>query len=170
MGRNSDNKTTSRDLLRSKKSLREILQVATHFELTARDFYQNLIPKVSKQIRYLVEDLAKEEQQHYDLFSGLMENSQIEQQLTELITIPVSDSKFSDAVHAEDLGEKPDDQAILQYALYREQAAMEQYSSLAEEVDAGPVKDLFTYLAHEETQHKKELEKIYYQIVHSGGV
>ncbi len=170
MGRDADTKVSSQNLLRSKKSLREILEVATQFELTARDFYKGLIPNVSKQIRYLVEHLAAEEQQHYDLFSKLMANPELENQLSNMVALPASDSKFSDAVQAKDLGEDPDDQSILQYALYREQAAMEQYTGLAEEVEPGPVKDLFSYLAYEETQHKLELEKIYYELVHSGGV
>ena len=41
--------------LRGKTTLREILEVATSFEESARDFYTALIPKVSKRIRYLVE-------------------------------------------------------------------------------------------------------------------
>jgi rubrerythrin len=47
---------------------------------------------------------------------------------------------------------------------------MEQYRSLAESTPPGPIHDLFQYLADEETQHKNELEKRYYEIVHSGGV
>ncbi len=140
------------------------------FEQTAFNFYTDLIPKVSKQIRYLVEELAEEEQRHFNLFSELMVNPEIESQLSQMITTPPSNGRFSDAVHAKDLGDKPDDQSILQYALAREQAAMEQYTTLAAEVEAGPIRDLFTYLSHEETEHKNELEKIYYQIVHSGGV
>jgi len=99
-----------------------------------------------------------------------MQHPQIEQQLSQRIATPPSNGKFSDAVHAKDLGENPDDQAILQYALSREQAAMEQYNALTEEVEPGPIKDLFSFLAMEETEHKNELEKIYYDIVHSGGV
>lgn len=170
MGIDLENKASSRELLQSKESLSEILQVALQFEKTARDFYTDLIPKVSKKIRYLVEELAKEEQEHYDLFSTLMINPKIESQLSKMVTTPPSNNKFSDAVQAKDLGEYPDDQSILQYALSREQAAMEQYTSLAEEVEAGPIKDLFTYLAYEETEHKNELEKVYYEVVHSGGV
>jgi hypothetical protein len=34
---------------------------------------------------------------------------------------------------------------------------------------AGPVHDLFEYLANEETEHKRELEKTYYQLIHSCG-
>ena len=53
--------------------LAEILKVATEFERTARDFYTDLVPKVSKNIRYLVEELAAEEQEHFELFSKLAE-------------------------------------------------------------------------------------------------
>ncbi len=170
MGKDSENTSSSRELLASKNTLGEILEVAIQFEKTARDFYTDLIPKVSKRIRYLVEELAEEEQQHFDLFSKLLANPETESQLSDMITTPPSNGRFSDAVQAKDLGENPDDQSILQYALSREQAAMEQYTSLAEEVEPGPIKDLFTYLAHEETEHKNELEKIYYEVVHSGGV
>jgi rubrerythrin len=47
---------------------------------------------------------------------------------------------------------------------------MEQYRSLADSSDSGPIKELFAFLANEETQHKNELEKLYYEVVHSGGV
>ena len=47
---------------------------------------------------------------------------------------------------------------------------MEQYQALADSTEAGPLRDLFVYLASEETKHKNELEKVYYETVHSGGV
>ena len=52
----------------------------------------------------------------------------------------------------------------------REHAAMEQYRSLAQSTESGAIHDLFLFLANEETKHKNELEKLYYEIVHSGGV
>ena len=156
--------------LKAQTTLKDILAVATEFERTARDFYTDLAPKVSKNIRYLVEELAAEEQEHFDLFSQLAERDDLEQTLESEIQRPASDNKFSDCIHLPDLGEKPDDQAVLQYALMREHAAMEQYNSLADSTEPGPIHDLFRYLANEETKHKNELEKIYYEIVHSGGV
>ena len=156
--------------LQSKKTLGEILEVAIEFEKTARDFYTSLIPKVSKQIRYLVEELAQEEQQHYDLFRGLQARPDLEQEVETLVEVPASDKRFSDAIMVPDLGENPDDQSVLQYALGREHAAMEQYRSLAENTPKGPIHDLFLYLANEETLHKNQLEKLYYETVHSGGV
>jgi len=170
MGQNSAHESGGHALLASKKTLGEILKVAIQFEQTARDFYTDLIPKVSKRIRYLVEELAEEEQQHFDLFSQLLENPDIESHLSDKVATPPSNKRFSDAIQAKDLGENPDDQSILQYALFREQAAMEQYTALSKEVGSGPIKDLFTFLAHEETEHKNELEKLYFEVVHSGGV
>jgi len=144
--------------------------VATSFEASARDFYTGLIPKVSKNFRWLVEELAKEEQGHYDLFAGLAGRADIEAQVKSEIERPVTDGKFADAVMTPDLGESPDDQAVLQYAMGREHLAMTHYRSLADSAPPGPIKELFEYLANEETKHKEELEKLYYETVHSGGV
>ncbi|WP_455212441.1 hypothetical protein [Kaarinaea lacus] len=58
----------------------------------------------------------------------------------------------------------------MQFALDREHAAMEQYTALAEETSADPLKDTFIFLAQQKLEHKKELEKRCYEIVHSGGV
>ena len=156
--------------LKPMKTLGEILDVAIEFEQTARDFYSALVPKVSKQLRYLVEELAVEEQRHFDLFSKVRARPDLEAQIGEMVETPASDARFTDCVHLPELGDEPDDQSVLQYALGREQAAIEQYSALAETTPDGAIRELFIFLADEETQHKNELEKIYYEVVHSGGV
>jgi rubrerythrin len=161
---------SGRTRLENSKTLDEILQTATSFEQTARDFYRDLAPKVSKRIRWLVEELATEEQRHFDLFTELRQRSDIQEEVKARVATPAADHRFSDAVHLPDLGDAPDDQAVLQYALGREHAAMEQYRELAESTAPGPIHDVFRFLADEETQHKAELEKLYYEIVHSGGV
>ncbi len=155
--------------LRSKTTLREILEVATGFEASARDFYTGLIPRVSKRIRYLVEELAAEEQGHFNLFSALAQRSDLEDQVKAEIQRTAVDSKFSDCLHLPDLGPQPDDQAVLQYAMGREHAAMHHYGELAETSPPGPIRELFQYLASEETKHKLELEKLYYETIHRGG-
>jgi len=166
----SEGQAGNRRILKSKKKLSEILDVAIEFERTARDFYAGLAPRVSKQLRYLVEELAEEEQRHFELFSELRNRSDLKAQIGEMVEIPASDTQFSDCILLPELGESPDDQAVLQYALGREHKAIEQYSALAESTGPGPIRDLFKFLADEETQHKNELEKIYYEVVHSGGV
>lgn len=157
------------DRLRGKTSLKEILEVATHVEEVARDFYTALIPKVSKRIRYLVEEHAAEEQSHYDLFSALAQRTAIAEQVRQEIRRTAADSKFSDCLHLPDLGDNPDDQAVLQYAMGREHAAMSHYGELAETAPSGPIRELFVFLASEETKHKLELEKLYYETIHRGG-
>lgn len=156
--------------LKGKKSLDEILETAIGFERTARDFYTDLCDRVSKPLRGLVHELADEESEHYKLFMMLRERHDIQQYIGEKIKIPPSDHQFTDYIHLPNLGDKPTDQDVLRYALGREQAAMEQYSALAKDTPPGPVADLFQFLAQEELEHKKELEKLYYEIVHSGGV
>ena len=156
--------------IQSKKTLKEILEVASSFEESARNFYRDLIPKVSKNVRWVVEELAQEEQQHYDMLKTLAARGDIEAQVQAEIATPVSDGRFSDAVHIPDLGERPDDQAVLQYAMGREHLAMEHYRNLADGTQPGPIKELFEFLSNEETKHKAELEKVYYEVVHSGGV
>ncbi len=156
--------------LKKMQSLDEILETAMGFEKTARDFYSALTETVSKPLRGLIQELAQEEQEHYELFLQLRNMQDIQQHINEKIQSPANDHHFSDYLQQPDLGKNPSDQDILLYALGREQAAMEQYSALATEALPGAVADLFHYLANEELEHKKELEKLYYEIVHQGGV
>lgn len=169
MSKHQEGHSAAYDRIASKKSLKEILELAISFEKSARDFYAGLIPKVSKNLRYLVEELAEEEQTHFDLFSKLAESIDIDEQIQQQIKVPVEDHRFSDYVHLPELGDKPDDQTVLQYAMGREDAAMKQYRELADSTEPGPAHDLFEFLANEEAEHKLELEKIYYQTVYSGG-
>lgn len=159
-----------RSLLATKKTLKEILEVATAFERTAHEFYTALIPRVSERVRGLVEELAAEELEHIRLFTDLAARPDIAAEISREIIPPVDDQVFSSYVHQPSMGESPDDQTILQYALFREVAAMEQYRDLALNTEPGPVHDLFQYLAHEEYRHKRELEKTYDRIVRHEGV
>ena len=165
-----EGKQSSYERIRSMTTLEDVLKVATSFEESARNFYTDLIPKVSKRFRWLVEELATEEQGHYDLFTNLAARPDIEDQIKAEVERPVTDGKFADAVMTPDLGDQPDDQSVLQYAMGREHLAMSHYRSLADSTPAGPIKELFEYLANEEAKHKEELEKLYYETVHSGGV
>jgi len=155
------------EILREMKSLAEILDTATAFEESARDFYTELAPRVSKRIRWLVEELAEEEKEHFRLFSELAASTRDSKSVDIRVETPQSDGKFTDCLHLPDLGESPDDQEVMLYALGREQAAMEQYRALADSTQPGEIHDLFEFLANEETKHKAELEKLYYELIHS---
>jgi len=161
---------TGYESIKDSKTLEEVLTTAMSFERAAHEFYNSLRDRVSKPLRELVEELAEEESRHYALIEDLKNRPDVQQHVALRIQTPPSDPRFSDYVHLPDLGERPDDQALLQYAMGREQAAMEQYSGLAEETPDGPIQELFRYLAQEELTHKAELEKRYYELVYPSNV
>ncbi len=161
---------SAKDRLARMKSLEEILNTAMAFEKTAQTFYEQLAGRVRKPLRELVAELAAEEKRHYELFEAARDHPETEAHIRERIAVPVNDHRFSDYVHMPALGDHPDDQAILQYAMGREHAAHEHYADLAESAPEGPLKELFKFLSDEELRHKGDLEKRYYEIVHSGGV
>jgi len=156
--------------LRQMSTIEDILKTAVSFEKTAWDFYTQLATKVSKRIRWLVEELAEEEQRHFELFDSLIGREDLQEQMRLSVQIPESDGRFTDCLHVPELGDAPDDQAVMLYAIGREKAAMEQYRALADTTQAGDIHDLFEFLANEETKHKAELEKLYYELIHTGGV
>ncbi len=153
--------------LKSSKTLEDILMTAMSFERTAHEFYTNLKGRVSKPLRDLVHELAEEEARHYKLLELVHSRPDLRDQIATRIAAPARDHHFSDFVHLPNLGEHPDEQAVLQYAMAREHAAMEQYRALANEAPDGPIRDLFKYLADEELAHKAELEKRYYELVYA---
>ncbi len=161
MNHKGEGSDTGYQRLQESKSLQEILAVATDFERTARDFYGDLTARVSDRIRPLVEELAEEEQQHFNMFSSLAQNPEIVRLNQSRLRTPPGDREFSACIDLPDLGESPDDRAVLEYALARERAAAAQYQALAESAEDGPIKDLFGFLANEERKHQEALEKLY---------
>jgi len=158
------------ELLRGQQSIAEVLETAMGFEATARDFYQALVDRVSKPIRELVAELAEEEKRHYELFQELAARPDVRAHIGDQIAQPPSDHRFSNYIQRPELSDFPDEQSILQYALSREQAAMEQYQFLATQDLPEPLHEVFTFLAQEELQHKAELEKRYYDLIFTTNV
>ncbi len=148
----------------------EVLETVAEFDREAHSFYTDLAPKVTKSIRYIVEDLARARLEQVRMISDLAKNPEVQAHCKDAILRPAADSQFSDAVHDPELDENPDDQAVLQYALARVQIAIEEYSELAANTPPGLLHEAFSFLANEEVKHKANLEALYYEIVHSGGV
>ena len=146
--------------------LDQLLEVAIQFERAAAAFYRQQLDRVSKPLRWLLQSLVEEEQQHEEKLQALRDDATLERALQQRIEQPVIDPRFSDALQPPLVDEMVDDQAILQYALGREQLAQEQYRKLAEITEAGAVQELFQWLADEELQHKGYLERRYYELVH----
>jgi len=152
-------------VLKEKTTIGEVLETAMGFEKTAYEFYSTLKSRVGQSLRGMVDELVEEEQRHYEMFREIRSRDDLQELIQDRIPVPDSDRKFSDYVQQPEVGIYRDDQSLLLYALGREQAAMEQYASLAQETPAGPLRDLFIFLAQEESDHKRELEKRYYALV-----
>jgi rubrerythrin len=150
----SEGATSEYEFIKSMTSLLDILATATAFEASARDFYRDLIPRVGKNFRWVLEDLVEEEQRHHDLLTELAQRDDVEDALLAEIERPVTHASFAEAVMTPDLAEHPDDQAVLQYAMSREKLAMEHYQSLVASTAPGPIQEAFEYLAHEEIKHQ----------------
>ena len=147
----------------------EVIDIAIQFEEAAASFYRQLQHKVSKPLRWLVQSLAEEENLHAERLKALRSHSDLQKQLKERLIQMNVDPRFTDAIQTPSIDSFTDDQSILLYALSREQLALEQYGALADESQPGPVQDLFRWLSNEEVDHKAELEKRYYEMVHQGG-
>ncbi|PIE07030.1 MAG: rubrerythrin [Rhodobacterales bacterium] len=148
----------------------EVLEAVAEFDRVAHEFYLDLIPKVSKSIRYIVEELAQAELEHIVRIRTLAQSDEMAGHMKDAIRRPEADRRFSAAIQTPDLGDKPDDQDVLRYALSLEQVAIDEYTELAANTPPGPLHEVFSYLANEEMKHKSEVEALYYEIVHSGGV
>ena len=151
--------------LKGKSTIGEILKTACLFEKSALVFYTSLKATVSEKLQPLVETLAEEEKNHFELFQSLRQHPYVLDQIPQLVKTPPNNQHFSGYLKSPEPSELIDDKSILLYAMGREQAAMEQYAALAKETPDGPLKDLFYYLAHEELQHKIELEKRYNELM-----
>ncbi len=151
--------------LEDKQSVAEILDVAIEFERTAMEFFTSLIPSASPRLRGLIEELAEEEEHHYQRFQMLKDDPTMLMQLTQRVIPPVSQERFQAAIEFPQLGDNPQDQDVLEYAIRREQAAAEHYALLAEQIETGPLRSLLQLLAHEEAKHKHTLESIYAQLL-----
>ncbi len=159
-----------KEALSKMTTVEEVLETVAEFDREAHGFYVDLVPKVSKNIRYIVEDLARSELEHIIKIRELARSEALAGHLKDAIQRPEADRRFSDAIQAPELGDNPDDQEVLAYALAREQVAIEEYAELAANTPPGPLHEVFSYLANEESKHKSELEALYYQIVHGSGV
>jgi rubrerythrin len=152
-------------LLKETQSLYEVLEKAMFFELTARDFYQELAEEVSNTIRPLVEELAGEEEGHYKIFQELYRHPYVQEHIATLVRTPPSDVQFTNYTHPPEIDRHASEKVILEYAIHREMIAMQQYAALANDTPAGPVQDVFQYLASEESEHIKELEEKFNSLV-----
>lgn len=132
----------------------EILDFAIQNEQNAVDLYTDLAGKAkSAAIKADFEEYANEERGH----KIKLENVKAGKQLLNANS-KIQDLKISDYTVDSDLGENPDYQSVLLFAMKQEKAAFKLYTDLAGMTSDSSVKDLLLGLAQEEAKHKLRFE------------
>ena len=132
----------------------EILDFAIQNEQNAVDLYTELAAKAkSSAIKTEFEAFANEERGH----KTKLQNVKAGRQLLDADT-KIQDLKISDYTVSEALGDNPDYQSVLLFAMKQEKAAFKLYNDLAGFTNDATVKKLFLGLAQEEAKHKLRFE------------
>jgi len=158
--------TPSDDLyrrLRGAFTLGDILNTAIEFEQASFDYYCLWAEKLHGELQALLVALAEEELRHCDLLLGLRDQMEQANRLTEQPINRPTGEEFGGFFQLSELDEgNVTREAIVRVAAAREQMAQEQYQMLALELDEGPAKELFSYLAKEESAHRMELGRLFH--------
>lgn len=132
----------------------EILDFAIQNEQNAVDLYTDLAGKAkSEAIKAEFKEYANEERGHKTKLKNVKAGKQLLDTNTQ-----IQDLKISDYTVDSDLGENPDYQSVLLFAMKQEKAAFKLYTDLAGMTSDASVKNLFLGLAQEEAKHKLRFE------------
>lgn len=138
-------------------SVNEILDFAIQNEQNAVDLYTDLAGRTQSQAaQKAFLQYADEERGH----KSKLQNVKAGKKLLKAEQA-VQDLKISDYTVDVELGDKPDYQSVLLFAMKQEKAAFRLYSDLAERTDDAGVKELLLGLAQEEAKHKLRFEVEY---------
>jgi len=147
--------------MKSFESVDEILDFAIKNEEEAFAFYTNLSDSAeTPHIRIIFEELAGEEKNHREKLVEAKKGK-----ILDLTREKVMDLKISDYMVDIEPNSEMNYQNTLILAMKKEKKAFKLYMDLADETIDGTVKDLFLFLAQEESKHKLRLEIEYDEYV-----
>ena len=142
------------------KAYQDILDVAIQAEIEAHLFYHQVAEKVKSDfLRKLFLQFAAEEVKHREILEGFRNNKK-----AALSFKRVQDFHVSETVDEPPLSidMKPADAIAL--AMKKEEAAMQQYTRLAQATMDADQKEIFLELAEMERQHKFKMETAFVDI------
>ena len=135
----------------------EILDFAIQNEQDAVDLYTGLAEKAgSPAVKADFLHYADEERGHKAKLIRVKDGKKLLEAST-----AVQDLKIADYTVEVDLGENPDYQSVLLFAMKQEKAAFRLYSDLAALAPTADLKELLLGLAQEEAKHKLRFEVEY---------
>jgi len=143
------------------ESIDHILDFAMQQEQSAVDFYTKLATNArTEDMRDIFEQYAKEEVGHKAKLADIKAKG-----LLDLPKEKVADMKIADYVAYPDAGADMNYDEALKVAMAREKAAFKLYSRLADSADNAEMKEIFQFLAQEESKHKLRFELEYDEYV-----
>jgi len=140
----------------------DILDFAIEREQEAHDFYKSLADKMDKpHMKKVFDQFAREELGHKSKIQGVKEGKRLLASKGAIMDLKMSDYLVADP----DVEGELDYQQALILAMKKEKVAYLLYSNLADRVDDGGLKDLFSSLAQEEAKHKLRFEVEYDDVI-----
>ncbi len=146
--------------------MEQILQTAIQREIDAYNLYHSTAQNVERpEAKSILEELASQEVGHRERLENLLEGGRF-RAISKAQQKKVVDLKITDYLVETPLDADSDLQEVLIVAGKREKASRDLYTALGKVADDEETKNLFTFLANQEAQHKKRVETLYEKVVY----
>jgi len=142
-------------------TVQEVLAFAKILEENSNKFYSDASKRANlSNAKKFLDELAREELGHKELISNLEKKIDAGGDIPK-ITKKIKSLSISDFVAAHELEDDADFIDILTVAMNKEKEAVKVYSTFADSLEDGNVKDLFDFLINEEKRHLRRFENDY---------
>jgi rubrerythrin len=139
---------------------KEIIKEAIANEIEAMKFYQDAADTLKEPyLQKLFASLAEEEKKHRDILSGIFKSNTIQSYFSETRDYKVAETMDEPGLS---MDMKPADAFAL--AMKKEEAAMKQYTRMAELCDDEAKRQVFLDLAAMERDHKLKMESAFIDV------
>ncbi len=134
---------------------KDVISKAIQSEIDARTFYEGVAAKIKDDyLKKLFADFAKEEKKHETILTGILNQEKHDARYFDF----EKDFKVAETVDMPEVTENMDLKSALGLAMKNEEAAMKQYTSLAENCSDPELRAVFMDLASMERGHKNMME------------
>ena len=142
------------------RQYQEILNLAIENEIEAAQFYSSVAERTTNEfLKNLFSAFSKEEEKHRTILEGFRNDSSMAMNFEKVADFGVSETVPEPTLS---MDMKPADAIAL--AMKKEEAAMRQYSQMAEACDDSGQKEIFLELAAMEREHKAKMESAFVDI------
>lgn len=142
-------------------TVKEVLAFAKILEENSNKFYADEAKRAKlPNTKKFLQELAKEELGHKELIANLEKKIEAGEDIPK-ITKKIKSLNIADFVGRNKLNDDADFIDILAVAMAKEKEAVKVYSTFADSLEDGKVKELFDFLINEEKRHLRRFEEDY---------